>query len=508
MAKIKGSSLTLDDVRNVSRNYEAVSLDSSCLSAIHASSETVKKIQNSQKPAYGINTGFGIFSNKAISFKDCNKLNRNLILSHAIGYGDDFPEEIVRAAILIRANSLAKGYSGVRVEIIQALLDMLNKKVTPVVKNKGSLGSSGDLCMLSQLALVFTRDEKDVENESGEAIYQGTQLTGKAAMQKAGIPRLELSAKEGLAVINGASFSEALAALACCDADYCLKMATLSASLSLEAILGRSDAFDPRLHDARGLPGQIKIAAEIRKYIQNSTFINSGLQVQDPYSFRCIPQVHGPILDTIDFVKELIQKEANAATDNPLIFSEDVISGGNFHGETIALNMDYLSIAMTELSAIKERRLFILLDEHHNNGLPPMLVGSYEQAGINSGVMIPQYTAASLVLENRVLATPDSIQSLPTSANQEDLNANALAAAKHAYEIIQNTMFVIAIELFVAARAVNIRLMKIPEYRLGKVTGELYNKIQTIVTFKKEDSFWHEDIHRIHRELVDHKILD
>ena len=508
MVKIDGFSLTLSDIIRVSKNFDSVILDPSCLPAIHESSEMVQKIQNSCKPAYGINTGFGIFSDKTISVEDCKKLNRNLIISHAIGYGDDFSEEIVRAAMLIRANSLAKGFSGVRVEIIQTLLDMLNKRVTPVVKNKGSLGSSGDLCMLSQLALVFTRDENDAEDQSGIAICKGALLSGKAAMQKAGIRRLELSAKEGLAIINGASFSAAIAALACYDADYCLQMANLSASLSLEAILGKSDAYDPRLHEARGLPGQSKVAATIRKNIQNSTFINSAPQVQDPYSFRCIPQVHGPILDTVDFVKEMIQKEANAATDNPLIFSQDVISGGNFHGEPIALNMDYLSIAMTELSAIAERRLFILLDEHHNNGLPPMLVGSREQAGINSGVMIPQYTAASLVLENRVLATPDSIQSLPTSANQEDLNANALAAAKHAYEIIQNSMFVIAIEMFVAARAVSIRLMNNPEYHLGVVTEKLFNNIQSIVTFRKEDSFWHEDIDRIHRELLVRKILD
>lgn len=508
MVKIDGFSLALSDIIRVSRNCDTVILNPSCLPAIHESNETVQRIQNSRNPAYGINTGFGIFSDRTISIQDCKKLNRNLIISHAIGYGDDFSEDIVRASMLIRANSLAKGFSGVRVEIIQTLLDMLNKRVTPVVKNKGSLGSSGDLCMLSQLALVFTRDENDAENESGVASFEGDMFPGKMAMQKAGIRRLELSAKEGLAIINGASFSEAIAALACNDAEYCLQMANLSASLSLEAILGKSDAFDPRLHEARGLAGQSKVAATISQNIQNSTLINSAAHVQDPYSFRCIPQVHGPILDTVDCVKGMIQKEANAATDNPLIFSQDVISGGNFHGEPIALNMDYLSIAITELSAIAERRLFILLDEHHNNGLPPMLVGSREQAGINSGMMIPQYTAASLVLENRVLATPDSIQSLPTSANQEDLNANALAAAKHAYEIIQNTMFVIAIEMFVAARAVNIRMMINPEYRLGEVTGKLFSNIQSIVSFKKEDSFWHDDIDRIHRKILARKIMD
>jgi len=507
MVTINGCSLTIQNIVEVSRFFEEVCLDPSCLTCIQGSAETVTRLQTSDQPAYGINTGFGIFSTVKISPEDCRKLNRNLILSHAIGYGESFPEEIVRAAMLIRANSLAKGYSGVRVEIIQILLEMLNKKITPMVKNKGSLGSSGDLCMLSQLALVFTKDEQDNEKESGQALFQGKLVSGKTAMENAGIQRLELSAKEGLAIINGASFSAAIAALACFDAEYCFHTANLAASLSLEGILGRSDAFDPRLHEARGLPGQMKVADAIRKNLKGSNFINSSSQTQDPYSFRCIPQVHGPVLEIIDYSKEIIQKEVNAATDNPLIFSETVISGGNFHGEPIALTMDYLSIAMTELSAIAERRLFILLDEHMNNGLPPMLVGSIQKAGLNSGLMIPQYIAASLVLENRVLATPDSIQSLPTSANQEDFNANALAASKHAFEIIHNSLFIIAIEMFVAARAIDLRLKTQSNYKLGEKTGNLYKNIRLRVTFKAEDSLWNSEIELIHRDLLNHTLI-
>lgn len=505
MVTVNGSSLTIDEIVKVSRYREEVVLNPTCLAAIDKSAQTVRNFQNSEKPAYGINTGFGIFSTKKISAEDCKKLNRNLIISHAVGFGEPFSTDVIRAAMLIRANSLAKGHSGVRVEVITILLDLLNKNITPVVLNKGSLGSSGDLCMLSQLALVFSKDEVDSEIESGHAIYEGKILSGIDAMMKAGIPRLELSAKEGLAIINGASFSAAISALSIFDAEFCIGKANLSASLSLEAILGRSAAFDHRLQEARGLNGQILIAKEILDNLQGSNLIDSGGQIQDPYSFRCIPQVHGPILDTILSIKDVILKEINAATDNPLIFDEDVLSGGNFHGESIALNMDYLSIAMTELSAMSERRLFILLDEHMNNGLPPMLVGSDKKAGINSGVMIPQYTAASLVLENRILATPDSIQSLPTSANQEDFNANAMAAAKHAEEIINNSLFIVAIEMYVAARALDLRRITIPKMELGRETGKLLKKIRSRVPFRSEDSLWNAEIHAIYRDLIDRK---
>lgn len=508
MVIINGKSLSIKELINVSRFHEKVTLDPSCVGLICQSAKAIKLIQQSSKPAYGINTGFGIFSNKKISQTESKKLNRNLILSHAIGFGDSFSEEVVRAAMLIRANSLAKGFSGVRLEIIETLLAMLNSDLTPVVKNKGSLGSSGDLCMLSQLALVFTKDERDDEKESGTALFQGEILPGKLAMEKAGIPRLELSAKEGLAIINGATFSAAIASLTCFDAEYCLQMANLAASLSLEAILARSAAFDSRLHQVRGLAGQSIIAKEILKNIKGSSLIDSADQIQDPYSFRCIPQVHGPIMDTLSPVKEVIHREINAATDNPLIFEDEVISGGNFHGEPIALNMDYLSIAMTELSAIAERRVFIILDEHLNNGLPPMLVGSTKLAGINSGVMIPQYVAASLVLENRVLATPDSIQSLPTSANQEDFNANALAAAKHAFEITRNTLYIMAIELFVAARAVNLRLIINPEQKLGNETNKVFENIGSLSPFHEDDSLWNKNIELIHQGIINHRIFN
>jgi histidine ammonia-lyase len=502
MININGNTLSLEEIIRVSRFKEKVMLDSSCLSLINQSSKQVQKILRGNKPVYGINTGFGIFSNKPISIQDSQKLNRNLILSHAIGFGDLLPREIIRAAILIRANTLAKGFSGVQLNIIETLISMLNADLTPLVKSQGSLGSSGDLCMLSQLALVFTKDKNDLEEESGKAWLNDALLSGKKAMQKAGIQRIELGAKEGLAIINGPTFSAAFASITLWDSLNCLQSANSAASISLEAIQGQSSAFDSRLQLARGLPGQIIIAQEISKKISGSSMINNGNQVQDPYSFRCVPQVHGAIFDTLNSIKEVVQKEINAATDNPLIFAGDVISGGNFHGESLAMNMDFLSIAMTELSAISERRIFLLLDENLNNGLPPMLVDEINKAGLNSGIMISQYTAASLVLENRTLATPDSVQSLPTSANQEDHNANALTAAKHAYEIVKNTFFVIAIELFTAARAIDIRMKKSLKLRLGIGTQKTYQAIRNISQYYSEDTLWINDIDQIHKALI------
>jgi histidine ammonia-lyase len=506
MIKINGNKLSLEEIIRVSRANEKVILDSSCIPLINKSEQQVQKILHGNKPIYGINTGFGIFSNKSISIQDSQELNRNLILSHAIGCGDPLPNEVIRAAILIRANTLAKGFSGVRPIIIETLLSMLNADLIPVVKSQGSLGSSGDLCMLSQLALVFTKDKKDLDQESGEAWLKNELLSGKKAMQKAGFQRIELGAKEGLAIINGATFSAAFASIALWDALNCLNSANSAASISLEALQGRSSAFDPRLHLARGLPGQIKIAREIINNLKGSSLIDHANQVQDPYSFRCIPIVHGAILDTLISIKEIVQIEINAATDNPLIFEEDVISGGNFHGEPLALNMDFLSIAITELSAISERRIFLLMDENLNNGLPPMLVDETNKAGLNSGVMISQYTAASLVLENRTLATPDSVQSLPTSANQEDHNANALTAAKHAYQIVKNTFFVVAIELFVSARAIDIRMKQQSKIKLGHGTQKIYQAIRTVSQYHAEDTLWGKEIDKIHTALLNSDI--
>lgn len=499
MVQIDGSQLTLADVVKVARHAEPVSLSEEGYQTIQTSRRWLDMIVATDRPVYGINTGFGIFAERRIPRVDSARLSRNLILSHAVGTGPALPEEIVRAAMLVRANTLAKGHSGVRVEIVQTLLDMLNAGVTPVVPSQGSLGSSGDLCPLSHMALVFTTDEEDLAEESGSAIYQGQLLDGKTAMQKAGLQRIRLGPKEGLALNNGATFSAAIAALAVVDAEYLLDLADYALAMTLEAVMGCSAAFDRRLHEARGHPGQIRVAEHVREITEGSTLINRADRVQDAYSLRCAPQVMGPVRDTLAFVRGIIEREINAATDNPLIFGpEDVLSGGNFHGEPIGMAMDYLGIAMSEVAAISERRIFRLTDGRLNAGLPAMLVDNTEAAGLNSGLMMPQYTAASLVLENQSLASPDSVKSLPTSAEQEDHNANSMTAARHARQILTNTAHVLAIELYTAARAIDLRLRDMPDARLGAGTEAVYKRLRQEVPYQPGDAWWGPEIARVH----------
>lgn len=505
MLQIDGSSLTLLDVVNAARHGENVALSSAGYEAIQASRRHLDLIVATDRPVYGINTGFGIFSDQRIPRRDSATLSRNLILSHAVGTGPALPEEVVRAAMLVRANTLAKGFSGVRVEIVQTLLDMLNKGVTPVVPSQGSLGSSGDLCPLSHMALVLTTDEDDREQDSGEAIYQGQRMSGKAAMRLAGLPRIRLGPKEGLALNNGATFSAAIAALAVIDAEYLLEIADYSLAMTLEAVLGCKSAFDPRLHIARGHPGQIRVAEHLLEITRGSTLLDAAGRVQDAYSLRCSPQVMGAARDTVTFVRQVVEREINAATDNPLIFGpEDVLSGGNFHGEPIGMAMDYLGIAMSEVAAISERRTFRLTDGKLNSGLPTMLVDSPEAAGLNSGLMMPQYTAVSLVLENQTLAGPDSVRSLPTSAEQEDHNANSMTAARHARMILENTTHVLAIELYTAARALDLRLRGQQDARLGEGTESVYRRLRQAVPYQPGDAWWGPEITQVH-ELIDRR---
>ncbi len=498
MIEIDGNHLSIEDVLAVSRFGEQVRISASGKRAILASRKRLEDIIERNHPVYGINTGFGIFADRRIPSHDSARLSRNLILSHAVGTGEDLPLEIVRAAMLVRANTLCKGFSGVRLGIVQTLVDMLNQGVTPIIPSQGSLGSSGDLCLLSHLALVFTTDENDKEDESGLARYEGKIVSGKAAMESAGIPRIILGPKEGLAINNGATFSAAIAALAVKDAEFLLEVAEGSTALTLEALLGCSNAFDERLHVAREQIGQIKVAENIRGFFQGSTFINASGRVQDAYSLRCAPQVQGAARDTLEFVKDIIQREINAATDNPLIFEDgEALSGGNFHGEPVGMAADYLSIAMAEIGAISERRTFRLTDGKLNGGLPAMLVDDNTAAGLNSGLMMPQYTAASLVLENQTLATPDSVHSLPTSGEQEDHNANATTAARHARDIIENVTHILAVELFTAARAIDLRKRMMPNAILGEGTAVIYGNIRRNVAYQAGDALWGPEIKKI-----------
>lgn len=498
MLKIDGNSLTIQEIRDVACRGKKVSLTGDARLAVSSSYDRMLKILEIGKPVYGINTGFGIFANKVISPQDSKTLNRNLIISHTVGTGRELPQEIVRAAILIRANALAKGFSGIRLEIVETLIEMLNRDITPVVYDKGSLGSSGDLCMLAQMAMVLTRDESDDEMDSGQAFFSGEKLPGHIAMRKAGLVRHVLSHKDGLALINGATFSAALLALCAHEMRLMCDLADMAASLSLEALFGRPDAFHPDLHKARGLVGQMESASNILRNISGSNMAGSYGQVQDAYSLRCAPQVHGAVRDSLRFAEDMIQREINAATDNPLIFGDDtVISGGNFHGEPLGMFADFLTIALSELAAISERRVFRLLDSSLNNGLSQMLVDNIESEGLNSGIMMLQYTAAALVLENQTLASPDSVRSLPTSANQEDFNANAYLAAFHTWQVMENVRKVLAIEIYSSCRGIEQRLLGNPEFGLGSGTLKMFSLIREHCPYHAGDIVWGEEIDKL-----------
>ena len=496
MLTIDGHHLTIAEVAAVAREHEPVRLADASRERMLRSHRWVEQILHTGKAVYGINTGFGIFADRRISPEQAAQLSRNLILSHAVGTGDPLPEEVVRAAMLIRANTLALGVSGVRPVVVETLIEMLNHGVTPEVPSQGSMGSSGDLAPLAHLGLVLTAPPPNAsENYCGWATYRGKRMHGCEAMRAAGIRRVVLGPKEGLAITNGATFSAAVLALAVYDSAHWLDIAEIALSMSLEALLGASNAFDERIHRARRHPGQIAVARRVRELTAESTLIDAGGRVQDAYSLRTAPQVQGAARDTWAFVSEVARREINAVTDNPLIFSPtEALSGGNFHGEPVAMAADFLAIAMSEVAAIAERRIFRLTDGKLNYGLPSMLADTPEAAGLNSGLMMPQYTAASLVLENQTLSSPDSTRSLPTSGEQEDHNANAMTAARHARAVVRNTAHVLAIEAYTAARAIDLRLRQMPEARLGRGTATAHRLIRERVPYQPGDAWWAPEI--------------
>jgi histidine ammonia-lyase len=450
---LDGSSLTAEEVIAVARRGAKVRLAGEAMTRVHESRAWIDEISaNDGLIVYGVNTGFGPLSEVRISAKDVTALAHNLILSHSVGVGPPLPEEVVRAAMLIRANTLAKGYSGIRLEALKTLVEMLNRGVHPVIPEKGSVGASGDLAPLSHLALVLIG--------KGEAIYGGEWLPGDEAMCRAGLGPLTLAAKEGLALNNGTAITAALACLALADAENLVYHAEIAAAMSLEATQAASRALDARLHAARNHRGQQASAANIRRLLAGSELIDSAQRVQDAYSLRCAPQVLGAVRDTLAFVRTTLENEINAATDNPLIFLDEsnpnkAFSGGNFHGEPLALAMDFLGIAVAEVGSIAERRVFRLLDGRLNSGLPRMLT---HDSGLQSGLMMAQYTAAALVSDNKTLAHPDSVDSIPTGANQEDHVSMSANAARHTREIVWNTERIVAIEMLCAAQALDCRM--------------------------------------------------
>jgi histidine ammonia-lyase len=482
---LDGNNLTLENLRDVARGRTKVGLRPDAQARVAASADLVARLVESPQPVYGVNTGFGIFANRRIEPADLMDLSRNLILSHAVGFGAPFSPDVVRAAMLIRANTFALGHSGVRAEVLECLLHMLEEDVTPVIPSQGSLGSSGDLAPLAHLGLVMTSSGDP--DRSGNAWFRGKLLSGREAMEQAGVAPVRLGPKEGLALTNGATFAAAVLGLACLDLRRCLDAAEAAAALSLEALLGRSAALQASLHAARPHPGQTRVAARLRDLTRGSTLIDSGDQVQDAYSLRCTPQVLGPAHDILLFCEGVLTREINSATDNPLLLEGTAVSGGNFHGEPIGQASDFLKIAACEIGAMSERRTFRLLSSHTNAGLPAMLVARPEAAGLQSGFMMVQYTAASLVLENQNLAAPASVLSLPTSADQEDHNANATTAARQLAAVVTNVRRIVAIELLVAAQALDLRLRADPSRRAGSGTAAVHARLREVAPFAPAD---------------------
>ena len=484
MITLTGESLTLEQMKDVLYRKQKVNASDKSMEAVQKSREAVERIVAESRVVYGITTGFGKFSDVLIDKDDVQDLQLNLIRSHACGIGEPFPVVVAKAMVLLRANALLKGYSGIRPLVIEKLLELVNKDIIPVIPQQGSLGASGDLAPLSHLALVLIGE--------GEVFYKGNRMDSLEALQQEAILPVTLEAKEGLALINGTQAMTAMGVVGYLEAEQLAHESELIASMTIEGLNGIIDAFAEEVHVARGYKQQIDTAARIRRYLSDSllTTQQGELRVQDAYSLRCIPQVHGASWQVLDYVKEKLEIEMNAATDNPLIFDngEKVISGGNFHGQPIAFAMDFMKIAVAELANISERRIERLVNPQLND-LPAFLS---PEPGLQSGAMIMQYAAASLVSENKTLAHPASVDSIPSSANQEDHVSMGTIASRHAYQIIQNARRVLAIELICAMQAVEIRGIE----KMASHTRVFYDKGREQVSSIKKDRVFSKDIEK------------
>lgn len=483
MLRIDGNTLKIENVEAVARHGEKVSLSKESRVRVKASREAVEAIVRHEKMAYGIKTGFGELANVAIPGTDLLKLQLNLIRSHATGLGDPLSEDEVRAALLVRANALAKGYSGVREELLDMIAELLNRGVHPVVPSRGSLGASGDLAPLAHMALVLVGE--------GEALFNGKRMDGKDALDAAGLRPIVLQSKEGLALVNGTSVMTGVGSLVVHDAIHLLKDAQLAASMSFEALRGSPEPFDPRIAALKPHPGLVRVAANMLRLLAGSEIIPShpgSHRVQDPYSLRCIPQVIGACADAIENARRVIEVEINSATDNPLIFpaEQESLSGGNFHGQAASMAFDQLSLALTVMASIAERRISRLVDARLSD-LPPFLT---EESGLNSGMMLLQYVAAALVSENKTLSFPASADSIPTSANQEDYVPMGQWAALKSRQVLENARRVIAIEYLCSAQGLDFR----EPARPGRGPRAAHSLIRTVVPHLESDRPQHGDI--------------
>lgn len=484
--------LNLQTLKTILKENKCCVLDESAIPVIEASCSIVRQVIADKRTVYGINTGFGSLANLRISDDHLKQLQRNIVLSHACGAGELLSDEIVALTLLLKINSLAQGYSGVRKELIDALIVLFNKRIYPCIPAKGSVGASGDLVPLAHLSLPLLGE--------GEVRYDGKILSAEEGLKIAGLKPLELAPKEGLALLNGLQPSAAICMSAFFYAELLFDAAVLAGSLSVDAACGSDIPFDDRIHLARGYQAQRDVAAMYRELLADSPIRESHRhcdRVQDPYSLRCQPQIMGAVLHQMRFVGETLQVEANSISDNPLVFidQEDILSGGNFHGEMIAMAADNLALALAELGANSERRIALLIDKHFSR-LPPFLVN---EGGLNSGFMIPHVTAASCASDNKALAHPHSVDSLPTSANQEDHVSMATNAAKRLHAMVDNTATIIAIEMLAACQGLEFHKPLATSPKLEVV----YAKVRTIVDPYTTDRYFAPDIAIIKQKILE-----
>lgn len=475
--------VTLEDLVAIAREGASIRLSEDSVERIARARDLVEKWLREGRVIYGMTTGFGALSDVIIPPEETRRLQQNVLMSHAAGLGAVLDEETVRAVMALRVKDLARGHSGIRLETVQRLMDLLNHGVLPVVPEKGSVGASGDLAPLAHLSLILIG--------LGEAFYQGRRMTGGEALRRCGLEPLQLEAGEGLALVNGTQMTTAIGGLAVHDAAQLAKLADIAAAMSLEVLLGSRTEFDPRIHQLRPHPGQAASAENMRRVIEGSEIISSHQdcrRIQDAYTLRCSPQVHGASKDAIGYARRVLETEMNSSTNNPLILadSEEFLLGGNFHGQPVGLALDFLCMAVSELANISERRIERLVNPQLS-GLPAFLVSA---GGLNSGFMIAQYTAAALVSENKVLSHPASVDSIPTSANKEDHVPMSPIAARKCREVVKNAQYVIAIELICGAQALDL----FTNLKPGDGTLAAYKRIRDSISHLESDRVLSHDI--------------
>jgi len=497
MLQLDGATLTLTDLERVADGDSDVVVAESSRKRMEASRRVVNDLLRAGRTAYGINTGFGKLSDVRISNQELSQLQRNLVMSHACGIGPALSAREVRALLLLKANGLATGYSGCRPELADLLLAMLRHNLLPVIPEKGSVGASGDLAPLAHLALAMIG--------LGEVDFGGRRVAASEALREAGLSAMQLQAKEGLALINGTQFMTAVAGLAFIEAERLATTGDLVGGMTADALLCTDVAFDPRIQAARGHPGQKRAAMTLAKMLAGSEIRESHRQcprVQDAYSIRCMPQVHGAIHDHLSHLRQVLTTELNASTDNPLVFAEDgqILSGGNFHGHPIATAADFLAILVTQLANMSERRIAFMMDPALS-GLPAFLT---KASGLHSGFMIAQVVAASLVSENKVLSHPASIDSIPTSANKEDFVTMGAAAAVKARQAAHNAAAVLGIELLCACQAIELRAPLKP----GPAAAAIFSLVRRRVPFLEDDRILAPDLQTAQRLILRGELLD